>query len=139
MSNKADFSGVSSSVDTTAQVVSQSSPAPAAQTHTVAKGDTLSAIARHYLGKATDWPKIFEANRDLLTALMKLKNNGAQTILDGKFTMVMAVDAAIHDEGRSDDGMVFPGLAELFPAAGRLQLYGYYRETYAAKPHWQGL
>ncbi|MCB0883216.1 MAG: glucosamine-6-phosphate deaminase [Propionibacteriaceae bacterium] len=24
-------------------------------------------------------------------------------------------------------------------AAGRLQLYGYYRETYAAKPQWQGL
>lgn len=66
MSNKADFSGVSSSVDTTAQVVSQSSPAPVAQTHTVAKGDTLSAIAKQYLGKATDWPKIFEANRDVL-------------------------------------------------------------------------
>ena len=67
MSNKADFSGVSSSVDTTAQVVSQSSPAPAAaQTHTVAKGETLSAIAKKYLGKATDWPKIFEANRDVL-------------------------------------------------------------------------
>ena len=66
MSNKADFSGVSSSVDTTAQVVSQSSPAPAALTHTVAKGDTLSAIAKQYLGKANDWPKIFEANRDVL-------------------------------------------------------------------------
>jgi hypothetical protein len=24
-------------------------------------------------------------------------------------------------------------------AAGRLQLYRYYRETYAAKPQWQGL
>ncbi|KRG78407.1 hypothetical protein ABB30_03575 [Stenotrophomonas ginsengisoli] len=69
MSNKADFSGVSSSVDTTAQVVSQSSPNPApaaARTHTVAKGDTLSAIAKQYLGKANDWPKIFEANRDVL-------------------------------------------------------------------------
>ena len=69
MNNKPDFSGVSSSVDTTAQVVSQTSqtspPAPA-QTHTVAKGDTLSAIARHYLGTANDWPKIFEANRDQL-------------------------------------------------------------------------
>lgn len=67
MSNKADFSGVSSSVDTTAQVVSQSSPAPAAsKTHTVAKGETLSAIAKEHLGKASDWPKIFEANRDVL-------------------------------------------------------------------------
>lgn len=69
MNNKPDFSGVSSSVDTTAQVVSQTSqtspPAPA-QTHTVAKGDTLSAIAKQYLGKANDWPKIFEANRDVL-------------------------------------------------------------------------
>ena len=69
MNNKPDFSGVSSSVDTTAQVVSQSSPqpaAPAATSYTVARGDTLSAIAKKHLGNANAWREIFEANRDTL-------------------------------------------------------------------------
>jgi len=69
MNNKPDFSGVSSSVDTTAQVVSQSSPQPAAEattTYTVAKGDTLSAIAKKHLGNANHWRRIFDANRDIL-------------------------------------------------------------------------
>lgn len=69
MNNKPDFSGVSSSVDTTAQVVSQSSPqpaAPAATSYTVARGDTLSAIAKKHLGNANAWREIFEANRDIL-------------------------------------------------------------------------
>lgn len=43
------------------------SAAPAAaRTHTVAKGETLSAIAKEYYGKASDYPRIFEANRDQL-------------------------------------------------------------------------
>lgn len=37
-------------------------------THTVSRGDTLSAIAQHYYGKASLWPKIYDANRD------KIKN-----------------------------------------------------------------
>ena len=69
MNNKPDFSGVSSSVDTTAQTVSQSTSqpaAPATTTYTVVKGDTLSAIAKRHLGNANDWRQIFEANRDIL-------------------------------------------------------------------------
>jgi len=34
--------------------------------HIVKKGDTLSAIAEHYYGDANKWPKIYDANRDLL-------------------------------------------------------------------------
>ena len=30
------------------------------------KGDTLSAIAKQFYGKASAWPRIFEANRDQL-------------------------------------------------------------------------
>lgn len=56
---KADFSGVATQVDSTAEVVGQRS-------HTVAKGDTLSAIAKQYLGNANDWRQIFDANRDVL-------------------------------------------------------------------------
>ncbi len=55
---KADFSGVSAKVDSTAEVVQQ--------THTVEKGDTLSGIAKQHLGDANAWRQIFEANRDVL-------------------------------------------------------------------------
>ena len=36
------------------------------QTYTVASGDTLSHIARHFYGKASRWQAIFDANRDQL-------------------------------------------------------------------------
>ncbi len=55
---KADFSGVRGSVDSTADVVQQ--------TYTVEKGDTLSRIAKQHLGDANAWKQIFEANRDVL-------------------------------------------------------------------------
>jgi len=35
-------------------------------TYTVAKGDTLSKIAKDHYGKASRWPLVFEANRDQL-------------------------------------------------------------------------
>ncbi|MGA0615672.1 peptidoglycan-binding protein LysM [Paracoccus sp. KR1-242] len=35
--------------------------------HTVKKGETLSQIAAHYLGKAGRYPEIFEANKPMLT------------------------------------------------------------------------
>ncbi len=40
--------------------------APEAQYHTVAKGDTLSAIAKKYYGDANKYPEIFEANKPML-------------------------------------------------------------------------
>ncbi|WP_313348853.1 LysM peptidoglycan-binding domain-containing protein [Stenotrophomonas sp.] len=56
---KADFSGVTSSVDTTAEKVGESS-------YTVKSGDSLSKIAKNELGDANAWTQIFEANRDVL-------------------------------------------------------------------------
>jgi len=53
---KADFSGVSASVDSTAEQVDQ--------TYTVQSGDSLSKIAREHLGDANAWNRIFDANRD---------------------------------------------------------------------------
>ncbi|MBD3825898.1 LysM peptidoglycan-binding domain-containing protein [Stenotrophomonas sp.] len=55
---KADFSGVSTSIDTTAEVVGGS--------YTVQKGDSLSKIAKQELGDVNAWKKIFDANRDVL-------------------------------------------------------------------------
>ena len=39
---------------------------PATRIHEVVKGETLSAIAKTYYGKASAYAKIFEANRDIL-------------------------------------------------------------------------
>jgi LysM repeat protein len=45
-------------------------PAPMAEevtTYIVQSGDTLSALAQRFYGKASLYPKIFEANRDILS------------------------------------------------------------------------
>ncbi|MCU7811714.1 MAG: peptidoglycan-binding protein LysM [Candidatus Thiodiazotropha sp. (ex Notomyrtea botanica)] len=34
--------------------------------YVIEKGDTLSAIAKRFLGKASDYPKIFDANREVI-------------------------------------------------------------------------
>ena len=34
--------------------------------YTIKKGDTLSAIAKQFYGRANDYPKIFEANREVI-------------------------------------------------------------------------
>jgi nucleoid-associated protein YgaU len=41
--------------------------APPARLHTVEKGDTLSKIAQKVYGNASQYPKIFEANKPMLT------------------------------------------------------------------------
>ena len=56
---KADFSNVQTGVSSTAPEAGI-----AARTHTVASGDTLSKIAKHYYDDARKWRAIFEANRD---------------------------------------------------------------------------
>lgn len=57
---KADFGNVQSGVASTARTVEP--PAPA--TYTVARGDSLSKIAKKVLGDANRWREIFDANRD---------------------------------------------------------------------------
>ncbi len=56
---KADFSGVSTRVDSSGDTVG-------GHTYIVRKGDTLSAIARQHYGEASAWRMLFEANRDVL-------------------------------------------------------------------------
>jgi len=60
--DKPDFSNVKSGSSSTAP----KAPQPAAQDerYTVAKGDSLSKIAKKYYGDASQWRRIFEANRD---------------------------------------------------------------------------
>lgn len=55
----ADFSGVTTSIDSTEEIVGTT-------TYTIEKGDTLSKIAKEQLGHASAWKQIFEANRDVI-------------------------------------------------------------------------
>jgi LysM repeat protein len=66
--------------DLTAQFTYESEGAAAApaappppQTYTVQKGDTLSEIAQKFYGKASDYKRIFEANRDQLSDPDKIR------------------------------------------------------------------
>ncbi|GAB2500519.1 LysM peptidoglycan-binding domain-containing protein [Arenimonas alkanexedens] len=61
---KTDFSNVQSTV--TSSEHEADGDGGDVRTHTVVRGDTLSKIAKHYYGKASQYPKIFEANRDQL-------------------------------------------------------------------------
>lgn len=54
-----DFSGVRGGADT----VPGTPPDAAGQRYTVKAGDTLSHIAQRYYGNASDWRRIYEANR----------------------------------------------------------------------------
>ncbi len=43
------------------------------RTYLVKKGDVLSSISQHFYGTAKKWPKILDANRDVLASPEKLK------------------------------------------------------------------
>jgi nucleoid-associated protein YgaU len=48
-------------------------PVSSMKTYTVKSGDTLSKIAREYLGDANEYMKIFDANKDQLSDPDKIK------------------------------------------------------------------
>ena len=67
---KADFSSVQSGSSSTAPraetssgVPTSSTPADRMKTYTVKSGDTLSKIAQREYGDASQWRRIYEANR----------------------------------------------------------------------------
>ena len=41
-------------------------PAPEVEYYTIVSGDSLSKIAKQYYGNAMDYPKLFEANREVI-------------------------------------------------------------------------
>jgi nucleoid-associated protein YgaU len=65
---KADFSNVQSGHSTTAKTPPPPpAPTPApARTYTVAKGDTLWAIAKKQLGQGNRWTELYEKNRAVI-------------------------------------------------------------------------
>lgn len=64
MKPKADFSDVKGGSSTSAPVPAP--PVPAERTYTVVSGDSLSKIAKREYGDAKLWPRIFEANKDII-------------------------------------------------------------------------
>lgn len=58
---KADFSNVQSGSSSTAPA-----PSGGSKTYVVAKGDSLSKIAKREYGDANKWRVIFEANKDII-------------------------------------------------------------------------
>ena len=54
--------------------------AASSRTHTVTRGDTLSGIAARYLGAASEWPRVFDANQDHLVSPHMLRVGEELTI-----------------------------------------------------------
>jgi nucleoid-associated protein YgaU len=69
----ADFSNVQSGSSSTAPQAPAAQPGASPgttgqiQTYVVAKGDSLSKIARQYYGDANQWRRIYDANRDQIS------------------------------------------------------------------------
>ena len=55
-------------------------PAPRLRSHRINDGDTLETLARRYLGDATRWGEIYEANRSLLGDPFQLPIGASLTI-----------------------------------------------------------
>ena len=63
---RSDFSNVQTTVTTTEEITGGEGGGTGAQTYTIEKGDTLSAISKRFYGKAKFWRRIHEANRDTI-------------------------------------------------------------------------
>jgi nucleoid-associated protein YgaU len=57
---------------------------PPAQTHTVAKGDSLWALAEKLMGDGSRYPELYEANKDIIDARNKGTGNDKYTIYPGQ-------------------------------------------------------
>jgi nucleoid-associated protein YgaU len=55
------------SVNTGFQTQAANAAAAGSQSYTVQSGDSLSKIAKHFYGDASQWKKIYEANRDTIS------------------------------------------------------------------------
>ena len=63
---KPDFGNVAGGVQSTERINEGGGGGTGERTYTVARGDTLSHIAKAFYGNAGKWPAIFAANRDQL-------------------------------------------------------------------------
>ena len=54
-------------VDPPKETAKPAAPPPKAEFYTIQKGDTLSALAKRYYGKAGEYMRIVKANKDIIT------------------------------------------------------------------------
>jgi nucleoid-associated protein YgaU len=64
--SRPDFSNVESGSSSTAPAHGASAPSSRGRMYTVKEGDSLSKIAKREYGDASEWRRIFEANRNLI-------------------------------------------------------------------------
>lgn len=90
-----DFSNVQTTVTSTEEIIGGEGGGggTGAQTYTIEKGDTLSAISKRFYGKAKFWSKIFEANRDVI--------DNADKIYPGQVIKLPQID--VDGDGDLDD------------------------------------
>ncbi len=88
-----DFSNVQTTVTTTEEITGGEGGGTGAQTYTIEKGDTLSAISKRFYGKAKFWRQIFEANRDTI--------EDPDRIFPGQTIKLPAID--VDGDGDPDD------------------------------------
>lgn len=85
---KPDFSNVQSSVTSTEAAIGSQQ-----RTYTIEKGDTLSAVAQRFYGKAKYWRQIHEANRDTI--------DNPDRVFPGQTIVLPAIDT--DGDGTPDD------------------------------------
>ena len=92
---KPDFSNVESKVTSTEEITGGEGGGggTGAQTYTIEKGDTLSAVSKRFYGKAKFWRQIFEANRDTI--------EDPDRIFPGQTITLPAID--VDGDGDIDD------------------------------------
>ncbi len=67
------FADLTCDINVDPSMAPPAAPAPELKTYTVQPGDTLSKIAKQFLGNANAYMKIFEANKDKLTDPNKIQ------------------------------------------------------------------
>ncbi len=88
-----DFGNVQTTVTTTEEITGGEGGGTGAQTYTIEKGDTLSAVSKRFYGKAKFWRQIFEANRDTI--------EDPDRIFPGQTIKLPAID--VDGDGDLDD------------------------------------
>jgi nucleoid-associated protein YgaU len=64
---KPDFSNVQHGGSSTSPAIEpEPAPTSGARTYVVVSGDSLSKIAQKHYGKASSWPRIYEANKGII-------------------------------------------------------------------------
>jgi nucleoid-associated protein YgaU len=67
------YSDLTADIQVNSSLTPPAAPAAAAKTYTVVAGDTLSKISQHFYGKAGEYMKIFEANKNQLSDPDKIR------------------------------------------------------------------